>query len=145
MNTIPQEVNIMKTTVMNVKSAAGFNFKMIMRAVGTAYITTLVFIAILAALLSWTGLPESFSAFGLILIAIISNIIGGIAIAKKMRSNGWINGAMGGICYVILLYFIAAVFYNSLAVTANTFVLLAICVFSGVIGGIIGVNSRSKR
>lgn len=135
----------LKTTVINVRTFAGFNIDMILRSVGIAYLSTIGILALFAALLTYTNLSDIFITAGLVLTAIISNIIAGILISKKARNRGWINGAVGGCVYVVLLYFIGAIFFGNVGIGSGTLMMLAICLFSGAIGGIIGINMKHKR
>jgi putative membrane protein (TIGR04086 family) len=135
----------MKTTVMNVKTFAGFNLEMIMKSVGIAYISTIFILTLLASLLAFTGLSENFAALGLVVTAMTSNVIGGMLIARNSKTRGWLNGGVGGAVYVILLYVFGALFYNSFGISKNTLIMLIICLISGAIGGIIGVNIKYKR
>jgi putative membrane protein (TIGR04086 family) len=138
-------VVVLKTTIVNVRTFAGFDVNMILRSVGIAYIATISILALLSALLVFTNLSEAFISFGLILTAVISNIIAGTLISKKTRTRGWINGALGGAVYVILLYFIGAIFFDSATIGKGTLLMLATCLISGTIGGIIGVNMKHRR
>ena len=133
----------MKASMVNINTVPKLNLKSLLKALCVALIASIILIAALSALLVFTSLPESTTGVAIILIIILSNIIGGIALSRKMRANGMIGGAISGILYAIALYLIGALFYNKVDINVGTWTILIISIFSGALGGIVGVNTRT--
>lgn len=89
-------------------------------------------------------LPESFSPTLSVVSMGIGTFFAGFLSAKKIKSSGILNGAAtGGIIY-LLIFFISLILSNS-GFSMITVYHLLIAVLSGAIGGIIGVNSLSRK
>jgi len=132
----------MKASMVNINAVPKLNLKSLFKALLAALITSIILIAVLSALLVFTSLPESTTNAAIILVIILSNIIGGLALSKKMRANGMIAGATSGIFYTAALYLIGAFLYNKVDINIGTLTMLIVSVISGAVGGIVGVNSK---
>ena len=132
----------MKASIVNINAVPKLSFKNLLKTLCVALIVSVILIAILSALLVFTPLPESTTSFAMILVIILSNIIGGLALSKNMRANGMMAGAASGILYAIALYLIGAIFYNKVDINLGTLGMLLISLISGAIGGIVGVNTK---
>lgn len=135
----------MKTAMVNVNTLKGASFSSVLKSVGVAYALTFALILIFSALLCFTDLPESTIALGLIFIAVLSNFVAGALMGTKAKTRGLINGALGGIAYLAVLYVIGLALYGKIAFDQSTVAMLIICLTAGSVGGIFGVNLRTKR
>jgi len=132
----------MKATVVNINAVPKLNLKNLLKSLCVALIISIILIAILSLLLVFTPLPESTTGFAIILVIILSNLLAGINLSKKMRANGMVAGSVSGIFYAVALYLIGAIFYNKVDINLGTLGMLLLSLISGAIGGIIGVNSK---
>jgi len=135
----------MKTAMVNINAVPKLKITNVLKALLIALIATVLLVAVLSALLTWTGLPEGAAGIGIIIIIILSNIIGGISLAKKMRANGMMGGVLLGLVYAVAIYLLGCIFYNKVDININTLIMLIASVVSGGIGGIMGVNSKKGR
>jgi len=132
----------MKTSMVNIGAVPRLGAKTWVKALVVAMVATVVLVGVLSALLTWTPLPESTAGFGVMLCVILANIIGGMAISKKMRANGMMAGAGLGLIYAVVIYLIGAIFLNKVDMNWHTLIMLITSVISSAFGGIIGVNTR---
>ena len=132
----------MKASVVNINAVPKLNLKSLLKSLSIALITSIILIAALSCILVFTALPESTTGVAIILVIILSNIIGGIALSKKIRAGGMTSGAISGILYAIALYLIGALFYNKVDINLGTLAILLTSVLSGALGGIVGVNTN---
>lgn len=89
-------------------------------------------------------LPDSFSPTISVISMGIGTFLAGFLSAKKIKSSGIFNGAAtGGIIY-LLIFFISLILSNS-GFSMVTVYHMLISVLAAAIGGIIGVNSLSKK
>ena len=106
---------------------------------------TLVVFFIAALLLTYTGLSENAIPFITTVTMVISVVLAGLISAKAGKSRGYINGAITGILYALVLYDITLLISGSFFCNAYILIPLAIGIFGGAFGGILGVNMRVGR
>ncbi len=98
-----------------------------------------------ALLLTYTPVSEKLIPFFVILTAVVSVIFAGMRASRTAKSKGWLNGALTGILYILILYFISSLAGDGFYMNAYILVMLAVSVFAGAIGGILGINLSDKR
>ena len=106
----------------------------------TAIIITLILLFIFAILLTYTKLQESVINPVVIVVTAISILIGSSISTLKIKKNGFLNGALVGIIYIVTIYFISSITGSEFACNINTIIMMASSVIAGMLGGIIGVN-----
>lgn len=116
------------------------NFLKIFKFVGVAYLMTLIFLVVFAALLAYTNVPESFIDTGVLIIILLSILISSFLSVKKTKENGLKNGAIIGAVYILVLYILSSVFVTGFSLTAYSIITIILSGIIGMIGGIIGVN-----
>lgn len=106
-----------------------------------ALIITTVLILITTIVLRFTSLSESRVPLINNIIMIFSVVLGGIYSSGKIKDNGWLQGAITGLFYYIIIILLSLLIVRSLEVF-NIYLLskMLISIFIGSIGGIIGVN-----
>ena len=109
-----------------------------------AIITSTVLLLIFALLLCYTSLSENTMFPVILVITGISILIGSMISTKRIRKNGILNGGMVGVIYIITLYLISSLFLAGFNLPFNSFIMLIIGIITGMIGGIIGVNTNRK-
>ena len=117
----------------------------ILKSVAVAFAITVVLLLVLSALLTYTSMPDSLITVSVIFIAALSNIIAGGAASKSQQSPGWINGAVTGLIYMILLYMIGAATHGEQTYSPNLVMMFIVGLLSGAFGGIIGINIGNSR
>ncbi len=105
-----------------------------------SFIIASILLCVVAAVFAYTNIQDrhlqSF-VFGTILI---SNIIGALRLTRKIKEKGILHGGLYGIIFCLILYIISASAYNGFFVSQTLGIYFAICIVSGIIGGVIGVN-----
>lgn len=132
------------SSLQNIASDNKISIGAIVKGVILAYFITLIVFLVFAILITYTNFPESAIPTVVIVTTILSIVIAGTSVAKKVKSKGWLNGAITGIAYMVILYII-----SSLALTGFVFdkyvvymMFLGLCI--GAFGGIIGINLKGK-
>lgn len=124
-------------------------FKNVFSGFGKAIIIavgfTLVVFFIAALLLTYTGLSESAIPFITTVTMVVSVVLAGLVSAKAGKSRGYLNGALTGLLYALLLYVISLLVSGSFFCNVYILILLAIGIFGGATGGILGINMRARR
>lgn len=120
----------------------GVTIGTILKGVLIAYLITLVIFLIFAVVITYTQFPESAIPTVVVVTTILSVIIAGTRVARKAKNRGWLNGAVAGMVYMIILYII-----SSLALTGFQFDRYVVYMFimgllAGAFGGIVGINLK---
>lgn len=108
-----------------------------------ALTAALLFAASVAA--AMTALPEASVGLIVSIITYICICLCGFRAAKHSGSGGLLSGALSGLIYIALLYFIGSLVFGELNFTYSTALTVLICIVCGAIGGIMGVNSHRKK
>lgn len=116
-----------------------------LKALLLAFGLTLLIFFVSSLLLTFTGLAEESIPFIVIITAVLSTALAGAFYARATRQRGYLNGALIGLVYVLVLYVISLLAAGNFLFTPYIFILLAIGVLSGAFGGILGINLLGKR
>ena len=81
-----------------------------------------------------------------ILLLIVNSLIltyVGFYVARKVEKNGWLNGGLAGLVYMILLILIGTI---SMPISLSNIIIMALIgLIIGSIGGIIGINLSNLK
>ena len=114
----------------------------IFKGVGIAFITTIVLLLIFSAILTFTNINENVINPVIITATGISILVGSSIGNKKVKKNGLLNGALIGACYFIIIYLISSLLNWKFMLDLQSIIMIAIGIFFGILGGIIGVNRK---
>ena len=107
-----------------------------------ALILTIIMLTIYAALLANTNISENTMLPVLIGITGVSILIGSAIISTNIKKNGIINGALVGLIYILSLYILSSILTGIFILNINSIILIIVCILTGMIGGIVGVNMK---
>ena len=110
------------------------------KGLALAYIITGILIVLFSLLLTFTSLAEDKLSIANTIIMIISIVSGSIYLAGKLKEKGWINGAILGLSYYLVLVILNTIFYRSISLDFIGLVKFLLAGAMGIIGGIIGIN-----
>jgi len=105
---------------------------------------TFAVFAVFALLLTYTGLPDSIIGTVVFITMIFAVMLAGYTVARNATSRGWLNGAVGGLIYVFILYILGALFVTGFVFDKHVVALLIVGFLSGAFGGIVGINMKKK-
>ncbi|HHW31812.1 MAG TPA: TIGR04086 family membrane protein [Clostridiaceae bacterium] len=114
----------------------------IVKAVALSYIITIPIFTVLALLITYTNFPDKFILPGVIVTTIISILIAGTSSSRNLKSNGWLNGGLVGLVYMIVLYLLSSIVFKDFSINEHVLTMTVIGILTGSIGGIIGINIR---
>ncbi|SHI51361.1 putative membrane protein, TIGR04086 family [Geosporobacter subterraneus DSM 17957] len=107
-----------------------------------AYLFSLVIFLVMALMITYTNISESILPIFTSVILILSITISGIYTGTKLKRKGWLNGALTGLVYILLLFMMSWIFVDGFSIDRWTLYRTIIAVISGGIGGMIGVNMK---
>lgn len=120
----------------------GITFATLTRGVVISYAITLFMFILFSAVLTTTDFPEKYIDISVFVTMIISITLSSIINSRKMRNNGWLNGTLIALIYVMILFLISSSVVQNFAIQKGTLQILIISIITGSIGGIIGINFR---
>lgn len=107
-----------------------------------ALILTIIMLTIYAALLANTNISENTMVPVLIGITGVSILFGSSIISTNIKKNGIINGALVGLIYILSIYLLSSILTGIFLLNINSIILIIVCILTGMIGGIVGVNMK---
>lgn len=116
--------------------------KKIFKGVLISLVVSFVLLAIFAIVLTYTSVSENTIVPVIIVVTGISILVGTILESRKIVKNGIGLGGIIGLVYVLILYIISSLLNADFSINTQSFILILVAIFSGMIGGIIGVNNR---
>ena len=78
-------------------------------------------------------------------LALLSVFVSAVVSGVKMKSRGLLTGALIGAAYSLCLYITGFLAFGLFNFSKGIFGIPALSVFIGALGGIVGVNLRSKK
>lgn len=114
------------------------------KGLGRGLLVSLVLSLLTALVVYFSGLKETILPLLGNIILIISVFWVGCYVSRQHGSKGLVRGITMGILFFILML-IATYIFNSSLISLKSFMqALAICVFSGALGGITGIGLSEK-
>lgn len=140
-----EKTNTIKPNIVTEESELKKNTIRIIKGSSFAIVISLVLLLIFALLLTYTELSENTMVPVVTTIVGISILVGSMASTRKIKKNGLLNGGLVGLIYTIILYLASSGCLGlGFSLTMYSFVMLAVSIITGMIGGIIGVNLGGK-
>lgn len=140
-----EKENILKANITTEESEMKKKAMAVFKGWLFAIIFSIVLLTIYALILANTTISESTMMPVLLTITGISILIGGTISSRKMKKNGLIYGGIVGVVYIVSLYLASSISMVGFSLSANSFIMLAVGMITGIIGGIIGVNLSVKK
>ena len=134
---------MLKTNISSKENteAGGISVMLLAKSIGLCYALTVVMLAVLAIAVTYLPLPEGVVPTLVLLVSILSIVLAGMAVARRVRHSGWICGAVTGAVYIVGLYLTGAVVFRGFSFGITFLTMLLIGALSGAFGGIVGVNT----
>ncbi len=107
-------------------------------------ILTLFMFSIFAMLLTYTSVNDSNIDSVVYTVIIASAFLSGFYTARKAHGKGWFTGGLTALIYALIIMSLIYLSSKGIAFDKNTLKFLLVCLLSGSIGGIIGINFNRK-
>lgn len=124
----------------NGQGESGFGLKSFISGILISYIITLPIFAIFAIVLCFMEFPVKMISPVVIITTIISLLASGYFSSKGMTSKGWLNGALAGLFYMIILYLAGSLILSNFVINRYVITTAFMSVVAGAIGGMAGMN-----
>lgn len=116
----------------------------ILKGVIFSYLITIPILIIFALFLSYTDFPERLISPAVVITTVVSVLIAGYSVTRGVTSKGWLNGAVVGFVYMLILYLLGSIFFENYTINKYVITMMIIGILTGAIGGMLGINNRSR-
>lgn len=103
---------------------------------------TLLFTIIISLLLTYTNMMETSIPLWDTITLIVSIVSGAMYLTVKIGEKGWLNGAIIGLLYFLILFLLNCLLVESSGANSFSYLKLVISIVIGMIGGMIGINLK---
>ena len=107
-------------------------------------IITLMALISVSLVLSFFDVLEEIISPSIIVISSISILNGSFLISRKIKEKGILNGAILGALYIVTIYIISSVLNKNFSLNLYSGIMIGMGILAGAVGGILGVNLKSK-
>ena len=104
-----------------------------------SFVVTFILAVVLAMIMYFCTVPDILCEVLICMSGAISCAIGAFAVAKANGSRGLLMGGAVGILYFILLMLLALFVMKNIYFTTHNTTMLALSVFSGMLGGVLAM------
>ena len=116
--------------------------KSVLKGVLGSTVLTIICIIVFAFVLASTNLNDNYIKPVLVGITFFSVSFNSFVTLKKIKSKGLIYGLMIGLVYCLILIIVSCVLNSGISFGPYSYIQICICLLSGVLGGILGVNVK---
>lgn len=99
-----------------------------------------IFLCLTAVIFAYTNIDDRHLQTFVFGIVLLSNLFGSTLFLRKVKEKGLIYGGLFGMMYCFILYLVTSLMFNNFSLTNTLAIYFIICILSGIIGGVIGVN-----
>lgn len=114
------------------------------KTIATAFLITIILMAILALLICYTPLPEEAVTPSVYILNYFSVFMAGLFSAVRTKKKGFVTGGIAGLLYALLVYLLGFILFGGVDFTKTVLLTVVYCTLLGMIGGIVGINLSHK-
>ena len=104
-----------------------------------SYALALVLLCLTAVLFTYTNINDKYLDTFVFVIVGITNLIGSMLVAKKIKQKGIVVGLIFGLIYFLLIYLLSGISFG-FVINTSVGIYLGVALLTGILGGILGVN-----
>ena len=112
------------------------------KGVFRAFTITVIALFILAVATNFIDISDGIKSSSLLIISLLSVVYGSIYSARKNGKNGWVNGMMVALMYMIIFYLLAGIAGRGFSFNYRDGLRVIIALVSGTLSGMLGINTR---
>ena len=115
-----------------------------LKGVISAYIFLVIAFLVLSLVYTYTPMPDKYLEPAVTIVGCIGVFIAGFVAAAKAGTRGWLHGALTGILFALVRIAMGYAVFGHYVPSQGIFVNLLVTTLLSVVGGIAGVNKKSK-
>ena len=106
----------------------------------SSFCVAAIFLIISSAIFAYTNINDRHLDSCVRGSVMISVLVGSMLLLRKIKKKGLLFGAIFGLIYFLIVYLVNVLAFSEFFVSNTVEIYLGICLLSGIVGGIIGVN-----
>lgn len=107
-----------------------------------AFIISIVLLVLYGILLTITSISEASMPTAVMIVTMLSIALAGIYTAIKVKSKGWLNGALVGLIYMVILFLLSLIFKTGISFDKFILFRMFMGFVIGALSGVIGINLK---
>lgn len=128
---------------METKNNKSQNYSSVfLKCITISFLISIILFILFAVIITFTDISENAKPIATSVIMIVSVAVGSMLLGSKMSEKGWMNGALLGVVYVIILMVLSKLMYADFIFDLYVIIRLTVGIITGIIGGMIGVNLK---
>ena len=105
-----------------------------------SFVIAIIFLFISSAIFAYTNINDRHLDSFVLGSVMISVLVGSMFLLRKLKEKGLLYGTLFGIIYFFIIYLVNVLAFSGFFVSNTLGIYFGICLLSGIVGGIIGVN-----
>lgn len=105
-----------------------------------SFVIATIFLFISAVIFTYTNINDRHLDSFVLGSVMLSVLIGSMILLRKLKEKGILYGVIFGIIYFFIIYFVNVLSFSGFFISNTLGIYFGICILSGIVGGIIGVN-----
>lgn len=105
-----------------------------------SFLVAAALLSLSAVIFAYTNINDRYLDSFVFGIVTISVLIGSLILCRRFKEKGLVYGALYGLIYCLIIYLFNVIALDGFFVSNALGIYFSICVLSGIIGGIVGVN-----
>lgn len=122
-----------------------FDVKLMVKDLLLSYLVTIILLFAVSVIATYLSLPDAVVQVAIVVISCLCVFLCGYLSAKHRKKQGLMTGAAAGLLYAFVLYIIGSILLQQFLFSTVVFITMGIYIACGAIGGIFGINSKSKK
>lgn len=115
-------------------------FKSVLRGLFWSFVIIIIISIIFSFIMNKIPIEEKVFNIIYVVISCLALVVGSIIAVKSYGSKGWIVGLAVGCIFYIALYLIGMLFGAEATLTIYDFIKFILCLFIGLLSGMLGIN-----
>lgn len=115
-------------------------FKSVLRGLFWSFVIINIISIIFSFIMNKIPIEEKVFNIIYVVISCLALVVGSIIAVKSYGSKGWIVGLAVGCIFYIVLYLIGMLFGAEATLTIYDFIKFILCLFIGLLSGMLGIN-----
>lgn len=120
----------------------GINFKGVIKGIIFSVITTIILVIFIALISFFIDISDRIISILLFIASVLSVLTGAVLMGRITHENGLAHGALIGVGYFIIILIASIIVKREFDFNGNLITLLIGNTAGGMLGGILGINSK---
>ena len=118
-----------------------FCFRKLLKAVLLSLIISVILVGLFSVIVYFADIPDRAVSGAIFVFSAVSVFMGALVLTRNIDRGGLVNGLLMAIGYFVVLAAVSLIVNGSINLNLHNILRFAACAASGMLGGVIGINS----